>query len=180
VSAAEAPLFFFFTLVTGHRRSLSLKLSDTRVYEPHIRARLGTTAHFCRVVILKLNPKSCTLKQVLEMCPQLKQEGSYSRRIDFLYHSTLGLRVIKEEASTLHLQAGVGDVSAAEVPLSSRQPPPDRPFPSQRGPTPIRGTARAEDAQGTPTQSSISPSILVHEEKHLTGFYPKAKARICP
>jgi len=37
---------FFFTLVTGPRRSLSLKLSDTRVYEPQIRARLGTTAHF--------------------------------------------------------------------------------------------------------------------------------------
>ena len=28
--------FFFFTLVTGPRRSLSLKLSDTRVYEPQI------------------------------------------------------------------------------------------------------------------------------------------------
>ena len=38
--------FFFFTLVTGPRRSLSIKLSDTRVYEPQIRARLGTTAHF--------------------------------------------------------------------------------------------------------------------------------------
>ena len=25
---------------------MSLKLSDTRVYEPQIRARLGTTAHF--------------------------------------------------------------------------------------------------------------------------------------
>jgi len=36
--------FFFFTLVTGPRKSLSLKLSDTRVYEPQIRARLGTTA----------------------------------------------------------------------------------------------------------------------------------------
>ena len=41
----EVPLyfFFFFTLVTGPRRSLSLKLCDTRVYEPYIRARLGTT-----------------------------------------------------------------------------------------------------------------------------------------
>ena len=39
-------LFFFFTLVTGPGRSLSLMLSDTRVYEPQIRARLGTTAHF--------------------------------------------------------------------------------------------------------------------------------------
>jgi len=39
--------FFFFTLVTGPRRSLGLKLSDTRVYTPQIRARLGTTTHFC-------------------------------------------------------------------------------------------------------------------------------------
>ena len=31
----SGPFFFFFvTLVTGPRRSLSLKLSDTRVYEP--------------------------------------------------------------------------------------------------------------------------------------------------
>jgi len=38
------PGFFFllFPLVTGPRRSLSLKLSDTRVYEPQIRARLGS------------------------------------------------------------------------------------------------------------------------------------------
>jgi len=38
--------FFFFTLVIGPRRSLSLKLSDMRVYEPQIRARLGTITHF--------------------------------------------------------------------------------------------------------------------------------------
>ena len=49
--AREDPRFFFFvTLVTGPRRSLRLKLSDTRVYEPQIRARLGTTAHFCETV----------------------------------------------------------------------------------------------------------------------------------
>ena len=29
--------FFFFTLLTGPRRSLSLKLRDTRVYAPQIR-----------------------------------------------------------------------------------------------------------------------------------------------
>ena len=33
--------FFFFTLVTGPRRSLSLKLSDTRFYEPQIRPMIG-------------------------------------------------------------------------------------------------------------------------------------------
>ena len=47
-------LLFCLTLVTGPRGSLSLKLSDTKVYEPPIRARLGTTAHFCGVVVLKL------------------------------------------------------------------------------------------------------------------------------
>ena len=31
--------------------------------------------------------------------------------------------------------------------------------------TTLFGTLRAEDAQGTPTQSHISPSILVYEEK---------------
>ena len=45
-------LFFFFTLVTGPRRSLRLKLSDTKVYEPQIRARFGnhntTILGFCR------------------------------------------------------------------------------------------------------------------------------------
>ena len=50
MAAADKLLFFFFfTLVTGPRRSLSLKLSDTRVYEPQIRARLGTTAPGQRV-----------------------------------------------------------------------------------------------------------------------------------
>jgi len=43
--------FFFFTLVTGPRRSVRLKLRDTTVYEPQIRARLGTTAHLCKVVV---------------------------------------------------------------------------------------------------------------------------------
>ena len=49
-----AMLFWFlFTLVTGPRGSFSLKLSDTRVYEPPIRARLGTTAYFRKGVVLR-------------------------------------------------------------------------------------------------------------------------------
>ena len=36
--------FVFLTLVTGPRKSLSLELSDKRVYEYQMRARLGTTA----------------------------------------------------------------------------------------------------------------------------------------
>jgi len=33
---------------------LSLKLSDTRIYEPQIRARLGITAQFCNAGVLTL------------------------------------------------------------------------------------------------------------------------------
>ena len=41
-------------IVTGPRRSLSLKLRDTRVYEPQIRARLGTTTRFYTMVVVEL------------------------------------------------------------------------------------------------------------------------------
>ena len=54
-SSAVCPsTFFFFTLVTGPRRSLRLTLGDTRVYGPQVRARLVTIAHLCQVVVLKL------------------------------------------------------------------------------------------------------------------------------
>ena len=33
----------------------SLELSDTKVYEPQMRALLGTASHFCEVVDLKLS-----------------------------------------------------------------------------------------------------------------------------
>ena len=46
VSANEASyttfvIFFFFTVVTGLRRFLRLKLGDARIYEPRRQARLG-------------------------------------------------------------------------------------------------------------------------------------------
>ena len=45
------PCFLFsFTLVTGPRTSLSIKLSDIRVYEPQVRARLVTKTRFCEVL----------------------------------------------------------------------------------------------------------------------------------
>ena len=43
--------FFFFTLVTGPRRSVSLKLSETGVYEPQIRGLLVATTHLCEGVV---------------------------------------------------------------------------------------------------------------------------------
>ena len=41
--------FFFSSLLLS-----SLELSDTKVYEPQMRARLGTAAHFCEAVVIKL------------------------------------------------------------------------------------------------------------------------------
>jgi len=37
----------------------SLELSDTKVYEPLIRAHLGTAAHFCEVGVRKLRTVDC-------------------------------------------------------------------------------------------------------------------------
>ena len=34
-----------------------------------------------------------------------------------------------------------------------------------------RGTTRAEDAQGTPTESHLSPSMLVYEDNILSNTY---------
>ena len=41
-------LILFFSLLS------SLELSNTKVYEPYIRALLGTAAHFFKVVVLEL------------------------------------------------------------------------------------------------------------------------------
>ena len=71
--------------MTGPTRSLSLELSDTRVCAPQIRASLGTTAHFCKVVVLELRavPSCADLVQrkhptivdfiVLKLCTSIIQ-----------------------------------------------------------------------------------------------------------
>ena len=46
-------LFFFFFLFFFSLLS-SLELSDTKVYEPYIRARLGDASHLCKGAVLKL------------------------------------------------------------------------------------------------------------------------------
>ena len=42
----------------------------------------------------------------------------------------------------------------------------------------MRGTARAEDAQGTPTQSHISPSVLSIRIYKWTGIVPVGSDRV--
>ena len=60
--------FFFFTLGTGPRRCLSLKLSDRRFYEPQIRTHLGTTAHCCQVVGAIPESRFFTLSRAVIPC----------------------------------------------------------------------------------------------------------------
>ena len=44
-----------------------------------------------------------TAKYFTEMCSG-SEEGSYLRLIDFVYHSTLGLRVIKKKKKGRHIR----------------------------------------------------------------------------
>ena len=65
--------FFFITLVTGPRWSLNIKLSDTMVYEPQIRTRLGTAANSYELLVrdvqtLHLQPQTPNPKRVPETC----------------------------------------------------------------------------------------------------------------
>ena len=62
---SEAPLYRTFGLSrsvdTGRPSSSplllsSLELSDAKVYEPYIRAILGTASHFCEVVPVSASP----------------------------------------------------------------------------------------------------------------------------
>ena len=85
--------------------------------------------------------KGQTNNYFAEMCSG-SEAGSYLRLIDFVYHSTQGLRVIKKKkkkGATRRHDGSLYDHSG-------------------------RGTTTADDAQGTPTQSHISPSILIYED----------------
>jgi len=84
----------FFTLVTGPRRSLSLKMSDTRVYAPQIRgARLPPPLCMtCQGLLCKAG-----FEQLLHRNVQRFRGGLVCKAHRLLYHSTLGLRVIKKK-----------------------------------------------------------------------------------
>jgi len=69
-------VFFFFTLVAGPGRSLTLELSDARVYEPQIRARLGTTPHFCDS---GYHSTACGIQYVSDLTSN--EISSYRRRV---------------------------------------------------------------------------------------------------
>jgi len=100
--SSDRCFFFFFTLVTGPRRSLSLELSDTRVYEPQIRARLGTTltgARRVRCWILDFEPSLDALSLRSDVISSIKihlhARGlalSHPRCTDCSHIGMLGLR----------------------------------------------------------------------------------------
>jgi len=91
-----------------------------------------------------------------------------------LYHSTLGLRVIKKKRrhhSWIRVSVGVSGTSKVfRVCLSVMKKRIQRSTDAPKVVAP-----QAEDAQGTPTQSHLSPSILVYEDQLRTDA-PKVVA----
>ena len=59
-TSSAAPVFSSSSLLLA-----SLVLSDTKVYEPYIRALLGTASHSCEVVVLKLRTRPENLNPTL-------------------------------------------------------------------------------------------------------------------
>ena len=51
---AHSTVRVFFLFIT-----LEHRIERYKVYEPYMRARLGTAAHFCKVVVLKLSSGIC-------------------------------------------------------------------------------------------------------------------------
>jgi len=71
----------------------SLELSDTKVYEPCIRARLGTAAHFCEVVVLKFSSPLLTCDYYMSLSRMIDAGGRLwgARRSTFVPASLLSL-----------------------------------------------------------------------------------------
>ena len=99
---------FFFTLVAGPRRSLRLKLSDTKVYEPHIRARLG-------------NHNTTILGRPATWSPYRLLHG-------YLAHKkTPPRRTVRRIPSALWRSLGAWQFLMGEVPLYAARPPYPKP-----------------------------------------------------
>ena len=112
-------------------------------YEP----RLGTTAHFCEVVVLGRRCNHGASWTIISMASQTVPLNPQPSTLD---PTPEGYQLISASGSHWSTQRSTrGNMAKSDhlsVGLSGR------------------GTTRAEDAQGTPTQSHMSPSILVYEE----------------
>jgi len=89
--------------------------------------------------------------------PHIRRRGGLVFKAHgLLYHSTLGLRVIKKKKKrrTLHLPTLGSGISIAMIDS----------WTTNSWDLSGKGTKRAENVQGTPTQSHLSSSILVYED----------------
>ena len=66
----------------------SLVLSDTKVYEPYIRALLGTASQFCGVVVLKL------MEEAKDAWDQVRGMIVYTSLYKWLYRCLRGYVVV--------------------------------------------------------------------------------------
>ena len=68
---------FLFSLLS------SLEFSDAKVYEPCMRALLGTASHFCEVVVLKLRTRSASASLALTDYSQVDMLGLRYKSVNF-------------------------------------------------------------------------------------------------
>ena len=101
-----------------------------------------------------LSPPSGFRRRSLCRNVQRFREGLVFKAHIIVYHSTLEFRVIKRKRRNAGLCPGE-ELGLEQITQIDRL---------RFGWDSERGTARANDAQGTPTQIHVSPSMLVYEE----------------
>ena len=105
-TARYSLLFYFFTLVTGPGRFLGLRLSDARVYEPQLRARLGAR--------YRLSAKREQLKRFQALLRESHGQNLALTVLHVPWHNgQLQLKPRKPKNNTLLAQEGI-----------EKQPPP--------------------------------------------------------
>ena len=150
---------------------MSLKLSDTRVYEPQIRARLRTTAHFCKVAVLKLRAAlSCAERTPLTANPiPHAQVQNHIKGVHSLDMDVLPLLVCANYCAPyltvvrVQVQNHIKGVHACAI---HSQPPTLFPSPHPQPPTsspdrqPYPPSANAEPHQGGARVHSLDVGVL--------------------
>ena len=82
----------------------SLELSDTKVYEPQIRALLGTDSHFCEIVVLKLRraspPPAASTFRLLLSSLELSDTKVYEPQMQALLGTASQLCAVADHGQT--------------------------------------------------------------------------------
>jgi len=149
--------FFFFTLVTGPRRSLGLKLSDTRVDGPQIRARLGSV----RVAADRRAPRSRDTYPRLEHVEPGELRGGRQR-------DGRGLGARADRAGTPHPKSATTETQILHTGSKTRNPKPETP--EAQHPTPETRNLKPETRNAKHQMQSLH-ARLEEQRRELEFLY---------